>query len=90
MCQVETGYDPAVLPLESFIDPGSNEKVELNGGFSFVWANHNDEYILSNDASFNPSVTFNENWTQLKRMNPASLEHLLMLEKLFGDGRSRF
>lgn len=61
-------YDPSVLPLESFVDPQTNKAVELNGGFAFAWSNHEDEYILSNEPSFNPGG----GWTQLLHKNQDS------------------
>ena len=67
------GYDRTVLPLEPFIDPRTNETVELNGGFQFAWSNRMDEYILTDDSKFSPAVEFNENWTQLQRQ--ASWQH---------------
>lgn len=59
-------YDPSVLPMESYIDPGTNEGIELNGGFAFGWTNHRDEYILTNEANFNPAAQFNEDWILLR------------------------
>jgi hypothetical protein len=54
-----------VLPLEAFVDPQTNKAVELNGGFAFAWSNHQDEYILSNEPSFNPGG----GWTRLLHQN---------------------
>jgi hypothetical protein len=64
-------YDAAVPQLESFVHPVTKEIVELNGGFAFAWCNNKDEYILTNDADFNPATQFQENWTQLQRAAPA-------------------
>jgi hypothetical protein len=51
--------------VEHFIDPASHERVELSAGYRQAWSNGNGEYILSDDANFDPSVTLHENWTQL-------------------------
>jgi hypothetical protein len=67
------GYDPSVFPLEPFVDPKTNEMVELNGGFEYAWSNNLGEYILTNDSKFSPEVEFKENWTQLK--HPALPQH---------------
>ena len=64
-------YDAAVRPMQSFVHPLSKAIVELNGGFAFAWCNDQDEYILTNDASFNPATQFRENWRQLEPAAPA-------------------
>jgi len=61
-------FDPAVVPLETFLDTKTNQSVELNGGFDFAWFNNNDEYILTKDPNFNPALELKEPWTQLKHL----------------------
>jgi len=61
-------FDPGVLTLETFIDPNTNQSVELNGGFEFAWSNNNDEFILTNDPHFNPTAELQGSWTQLKHV----------------------
>lgn len=63
-------YDPTAVWLERFANPKTNENAALNGGFAFAWTNNLEEYILTNDAGFNPVAEFRENWTQLVRVGP--------------------
>lgn len=60
-------YDGAARPMELFVEPVTKASAELNGGFAFAWCNNKDEYILTNDANFNPEEKFKESWTQLQR-----------------------
>jgi hypothetical protein len=41
--------------------------VQLPGGYHDAWVNSRGEYILSNNASFNPNVGDNIEW---RRMEP--------------------
>lgn len=60
-------YSQSVRGVETYVDPASHERVELSGGYQQAWSNGRGEYILSDDANFNPAVTLRENWTQLQK-----------------------
>lgn len=47
--------------------PGSSTNVQLPSGYDHVYSNGADEYILTNDALFDPAVELTEgNWTAMK------------------------
>jgi hypothetical protein len=47
---------------ENYYDPVKETSVELPGGYDHVWTNVMGEYILSNDAGFDPNMDSNLNW----------------------------
>lgn len=50
---------------ENYNDPVSGPQVELPGGYDHAWTNAAGEYILSNDAGFNPNLHSNSDWTAI-------------------------
>ncbi len=52
--------------VDSWADEGGN-KVELTSGYSNAWQKGDGSYILTNDVSFDPNVTFNEDWKRLNK-----------------------
>lgn len=60
-------YSEAYRGVETFVDRITGERVELSGGYRQAWTNGRGEYILSNDANFNPAVTFRERWEEMPR-----------------------
>ena len=53
--------------METYIDASTKEKIELTSGYEQYWSNGRGEYILSNDANFNPSVALKEDWRLMER-----------------------
>jgi hypothetical protein len=47
---------------ENYYDPVKETRVELPGGYDHVWTNVMGEYILSNDAGFDPNMNSNLDW----------------------------
>jgi hypothetical protein len=41
--------------------------VELPAGYRNVWGNANGEYILSDNANYNPNVGGTQSWRQMQR-----------------------
>lgn len=60
-------YSQSVRGRETFIDPSSNERVELTGGYQQAWSNGQGEYILSDNPNFDPARSLHEQWTELRR-----------------------
>ena len=42
-------------------------RVELTSGYSNAWQKADGSYLLSNDPSFDPNVTFQESWSRLNK-----------------------
>ncbi len=57
-------YAEAIRGTETFVDPGVGP-VELPGGFQQVWATGTGEYILSNDALFDPNLNSRFSWQEI-------------------------
>lgn len=60
-------FGQTIRGVETYIDPRSNEKVELVGGYTTAWSNGKGEYILSDQAGFDPSKVLQEDWREMQR-----------------------
>jgi hypothetical protein len=60
-------FGQTIRGVETYVDPRSNEKVELVGGYTTAWSNGKGEYILSDSPNFNPSVELKEDWREMQR-----------------------
>lgn len=62
-------YIQSIREVNEYTVPGSNQTVELPHHYSHVYANSNGEYILTNDANYNPNTDSNvnnHNWETMK------------------------
>jgi hypothetical protein len=53
--------------VDTYIDPSSSFPVDLPNDYQYAWSNGLGEYVLSNDANYNPNLGTNVNWTELQR-----------------------
>lgn len=60
-------FGQTIRGVEIYIDPRSNEKVELVGGYVGAWSNGKGEYILSDSPNFNPATELHEDWREMKK-----------------------
>jgi hypothetical protein len=60
-------FGQTIRGVETYIDPRSNERVELVGGYTSAWSNGKGEYILSDSPNFNPATEFQEDWREMER-----------------------
>jgi hypothetical protein len=60
-------FGQTIRGVETYVDPKTNERVELVGGYTNAWVNNKGEYLLSDSPNFNPSVEFQEDWREMKR-----------------------
>ncbi|WP_020585783.1 hypothetical protein [Desulfobacter curvatus] len=58
-------FSEYIRGTENYQDPSSGNSVELPGGYDHAWANPLGEYILSNDAGFNPNQNSGNNWIEI-------------------------
>lgn len=64
---VETdGFGQYLRGVENYTDESGNT-IELTEGYTNAWSKGDGSYLLSNDPAFDPNITFNENWTRLKK-----------------------
>lgn len=62
-------YDQGLRGVQNYLDPGTQEQVELAGGYGQAWSNGQSEYILSNDRNFDPNQVLRENWREMKPLH---------------------
>jgi hypothetical protein len=60
-------FSQAVRGVDEYLDPADEQGIELPGGYAHAWSNGSGEYILSNDANFNPNVGSNVDWRAMER-----------------------
>ena len=60
-------FGQTIRGVESYVDPRTNEKIELSGGYSQAWSNGKGEYILSDSPNFNPATELHEDWREMKK-----------------------
>jgi hypothetical protein len=65
MDRVFDDYSRSVRGTELYSDPDAGLTVELPYGYKEVWTNGSD-YILSDDANFNPNLESLQNWRRME------------------------
>lgn len=60
-------FGQTIRGVETYIDPRSNERVELVGGYTSAWSNGKGEYILSDTPGFNAATALQEDWREMHR-----------------------
>ncbi len=62
--------DQNIRGVQTFRDPSTGKTQELSNLYDHAWQNGSNDYIMSNDASFNPNEHVSGNWSQLQAVNP--------------------
>ena len=65
--RIAESWSQTTRGVETFVDPSTNERVELAGGYTQVWSNGNGEYVLSNSPNFVPNRVLEGNWREMQR-----------------------
>lgn len=60
-------FGQTIRGVETYLDPRTNERVELTAGYQTAWSNGKGEYILSDSPLFDPAVELHEDWTEMKQ-----------------------
>jgi hypothetical protein len=60
------GQSQLIRGLQTYRNPSTGATFELGNQYDHAWLNGSKEYIMSDDASFNPNSTLNGNWTALQ------------------------
>jgi len=60
-------YSQAIRGVDGYYDPTDERQVELPGGYDRAWSNGLGEYILSNDANYNPNIGSSRNWESMQQ-----------------------
>ena len=68
--QSAAGASQVIRSVQTFRDPTSGATFELSNQYDHAWLNGSNQYVMSDDASFNPNGSLNGNWTQLQAVQP--------------------
>jgi hypothetical protein len=64
------GADQLIRGVQTFRDPSSGATFELSNQYDHAWLNGSNQYVMSDDPSFNPNGNLNGNWTTLQPVRP--------------------
>jgi hypothetical protein len=59
-------FSDYIRGLSRWQSPNQQYPVQLPSGYQYAWTSPSGEYVLSNDANYNPNVGSNLNWQALK------------------------
>jgi hypothetical protein len=62
--------DQNIRGVQTFRDPTTGKTQELSNLYDHAWQNGSNEYVMSNDPSFNPNEHMSGDWSQLQAVNP--------------------
>ncbi len=65
--RISQRFSEHIRGVETYNDPHKGYPVQLPSGYHDAWVNGKGEYILSNDANFNPNVADTAGWTRMSR-----------------------
>lgn len=65
--RINEQFGQMIRGVDSYVDPRSNERVELSAGYQNAWSNGKGEYILSDSVNFDPRVVLQEDWAMMKK-----------------------
>jgi hypothetical protein len=55
---------------ETYQNPATGEKVDLDSKYGNAWVNNRGEYLLSDQAGFDPNTVSQESWTAMQHAKP--------------------
>jgi hypothetical protein len=64
--RIAEAWSQTTRGVETYVDPGSHERVELSSGYQGAWSNGQGEYILSDDPNFDPR-NLQGNWREMQK-----------------------
>jgi hypothetical protein len=65
--RISRSFTEYIRGVETYRNPFEDRPVQLPSGYSNVWVNGSGEYILSNQAGFNPNAGSNIEWRALQK-----------------------
>jgi len=60
-------FSESIRGVETYDHPFEERAVQLPGGYDDVWVNRSGEYVLSNEAGYDPNVGGTADWRRLER-----------------------
>jgi hypothetical protein len=64
------GESQIIRGVQTYRNPDTGATFELSNLYDHAWLNDNNEYIMSDGASFNPNSSLNGNWSKLQAVKP--------------------
>jgi hypothetical protein len=68
--QAAFGQDQNIRGVQTFRNPQTGSTFELSNLHDHAWLNGSNEYIMSDDPTFNPNGQLNGSWTSLQPVRP--------------------
>jgi len=65
------GADQNIRGVQTYRDPTTGRTMELSNLYDHAWLNGTNEYIMSEDPSFDPNGRLSGSWNQLQLVRPA-------------------
>ena len=62
-----TSISESIRGVTTYTNPYDERPVPLPSDYSYAWVNRSGEYVLSNDAGYDPNVGSVSEWRLLKR-----------------------
>ena len=63
-------FDQYIRGTETYQNPSTGEKVDLDSSYGHAWVSNSGEYLLSDQAGFDPNTVSKESWTPLQHAKP--------------------
>jgi len=64
------GESQLIRGVQTFRDPSTGETFELSNQYDHAWRNGSNDYVMSDDPSFNPNAALNGSWSSLEVVKP--------------------
>ena len=64
------GADQLIRGVQTFRDPSSGATFELSNQYDHAWLDGSNQYVMSDDANFNPNGKVTGAWTSLQPVRP--------------------
>jgi len=60
------GESQVIRGVQTFRDPSTGATLELSNLYDHAWLNGSNQYVMTDDPTFNPNVDLKGNWTRLE------------------------
>jgi len=61
-------FDNYIKGVNDYRNPNTGDTVELPSGYDNAYTNGNGQYIMSNNANFDPNVGSNQHWQRMSQV----------------------
>jgi hypothetical protein len=62
--------DQNLRDVQTYRDPSTGRTFELSNQYGHAWLNGADQYVMSDDPSFNPNAALSGSWNELQPVQP--------------------